>query len=192
MGHFSAVVTPAAEAGLSGQIAVQVRAARQARGLSIRAAAAQLQCSPRFVLALEQGKPTARMDKVLQVLAGVGLQLSVHAGSANALAGATARTEARAAQGLREQKLAQAHARLATTLALGAIEPDAIERARAQVSKWSDQRICSQWYVDQWTGILAGSARDIALRLHTLKTSDAKALYQNTPFGFWVREHLGA
>ncbi|CAN0243944.1 unnamed protein product, partial [Phaeothamnion confervicola] len=65
-------------AELSGQLGAQARSARKAKGLSIRAAAQHLGCSPRFVQELEQGKPTARMDKVLQTLSGLGLQLSVH------------------------------------------------------------------------------------------------------------------
>ncbi len=175
------------------QIGLQVRAARKAKGLSIRAAAQQLQCSPRFVLQLEQGKPTARMDKVLQTLSGLGLQLSVQAEGAAAPADSrqqTARLDARAKQGLHEERLARAHDRVATMLALDAAGPDAIERARSQVRKWADNHICSQWYVDQWGAILAGSGRDIALKMLRLEKSDAKALFQNTPFGFLVRGHM--
>ena len=65
--------------GFSAQLGEQARAARKAQRLSIRAAAEQLNCSPRFVHELEWGKPTARMDKVLQALEGLGLQLSVSA-----------------------------------------------------------------------------------------------------------------
>ncbi len=176
----------------------QVRSARKSKGLSIRAAAQLLKCSPRFMLQLEQGKATARMDKVLQTLSGLGLQFSVHADSANgdaappAQSERSAQMEARAKHGFYEERLARAHERIAALLALDAIEPGDIERARNQVRKWADQKICSQWYVDQWTGILAGSGREIASRMLKLKKDDAKALFQNTPFGFLVREFLRA
>ena len=191
----SDIQTPQSEANtsLSRKIGLQARAAREAKGLSIRAAAQQFQCSPRFVLQFEQGKPTARMDKVLQTLSGLGLQLSVHANGlddASESREKTARIEARAKQGLYEQKLARAHERVAAMLAPDAVDPGAIKRARGQVRKWADNKICSQWYVDQWTGILAGSGRQIALKILKLEESAAKALFQNTPFGFLVREQM--
>lgn len=173
----------------------QARAARKAKGLSIRAAAEQLKCSPRFMLQLEQGKPTARMDKVLQTLEGLGLQLGVHAlqenGSAVA-APSNAQAEARARQNLHEERLARAHDRIAARLALRQVSPAEIEKARNQVRKWADQKICSQWYVDRWTALLAGPAREIASRILQLEKEEAKALFQNTPFGFLVREYLRA
>jgi transcriptional regulator with XRE-family HTH domain len=53
------------------------RAAREARGLSIRSAAGEFGISPRFLHQLEHGKPTARMDKVHHALERLGLELSV-------------------------------------------------------------------------------------------------------------------
>lgn len=173
----------------------QARAARKAKGLSIRAAAEQLKCSPRFMLQLEQGKPTARMDKVLQTLEGLGLRLGVHALQENGSAVVTpsnAQAEARAGQILHAERLARAHDRIAARLALRQVSPAEIEKARNQVRKWADRQICSQWYVDRWTALLAGSAREIASRILQLEKEDAKALFQNTPFGFLVREYLRA
>ena len=91
---------------------------------------------------------------------------------------------------LYEERLARAHERIAALLALEAVEAADIERARNQVRKWADQQICSWWYIHQWTGILAGSPREIASKMLELKKNDAKALFQNTPFGFLVREFL--
>ena len=62
--------------GVSG-IGAQVRAARNARGWSTRAAAAKLRLSMRFLNELERGKATARLDKVVQALEGLGLDLAV-------------------------------------------------------------------------------------------------------------------
>lgn len=57
------------------RIGAAVRVARRARGWSMRAAAARLGLSVRFLNELERGKATARLDKVLQALAGLGLAL---------------------------------------------------------------------------------------------------------------------
>ncbi len=182
--------------GFSVELGERARAARKAQRLSIRAAAGQLQCSPRFVHELERGKPTARMDKVLQALEGLGLQLSVGARPAGRDARVGARSiaqiEARARQDLYEEKLARAHERIAAMLALDAVDPGALEQARGQVRKWADQQICSQWYVDRWNDILAGAGREVAQRILSLDKADARALFQNTPFGLLVRAFLRA
>lgn len=182
--------------GFSVQLGEHARKARKAQRLSIRAAAEQLQCSPRFVHELERGKPTARMDKVLQALSGLGLQLSVSARPPDRDAGVGARSiaqvEARGRQDLYEEKLARAHERIAAMLALDAVNPGALEQARGQVRKWADQQICSQWYVDRWSGILAGTGAQVAQKILALEKQDAKALFQNTPFGFLVRTILRA
>jgi HTH-type transcriptional regulator/antitoxin HipB len=171
---------------------LQLRAARQAQRLSIRQAAQRLGCSPRFVHELEHGKPTARLDKVRQAAAGLGLRLTLTGGAEPPADASSARSEARARQRLREERLARAHDRIAARLALGEIRADAIARARAQVAKWQAQRICSKWYVQRWTAILRGPARSIAARLLALEPADARALFQNTPFGFLVRAELEA
>lgn len=179
---------------LSAQLGRQARAARQARGLSIREAARQLACSPRFVLELEQGKPTARMDKVLQLMAGLGLELSVDSidDKSPPAEDIIARVEARANQTLRDEKLARAHDRIAAKLALGAIGAVEIGRARAQIRKWREAKLCSRWYVDSWTALLDGTGPQVAAKMLALGGEDARALFQNTPFGFLVREHLRA
>ena len=61
-------------------VGAQLQAARKARGWSLRAAAGRLGVSLRFLTELEGGKATARLDKVLQALRGVGLDLQVIAG----------------------------------------------------------------------------------------------------------------
>ena len=186
-------VAPDQNAQLSQQLGQRVRAAREEKGQSIRAAARQLRCSPRFLLQLEQGKPTARMDKVLQTLSGLGLQLSVGAEQGAApSAPVVAQIEARDGQRLYGERLARAHDRIAARLALDAMDLGDIERARDQVRKWADQHICSQWYVDEWTRILGGSGREIAAKMLALGKADSSALFQNTPFAFLVRRELRA
>ncbi len=58
-------------------IGARLREARRGRGWPLRAAAKRLGVSVRFLNELERGKATARLDKVLQALGGVGLDLGV-------------------------------------------------------------------------------------------------------------------
>jgi predicted nucleotidyltransferase len=67
----------APEAEGTSQIGAEVRAARKGRGWSTRAAAERLGLSVRFLNELERGKATARLDKVLHALKGLGLDLCV-------------------------------------------------------------------------------------------------------------------
>jgi HTH-type transcriptional regulator / antitoxin HipB len=60
------VVSPA-------ELGKAVRVAREAMGLSLREAAERARVGKRFVLELERGKPTARLDKVLTLMAAVNL-----------------------------------------------------------------------------------------------------------------------
>ena len=60
-----------------GRIGAEVRAARKQRGWSTRAAAERLGLSVRFLNELERGKATARLDKVMQALEGLGLDIAV-------------------------------------------------------------------------------------------------------------------
>jgi transcriptional regulator with XRE-family HTH domain len=64
---------------MAGRIGAAVRAARKARGHSIRSAARALRLSPRFVHQLEQGKPGVRLDKVCQALDALDLELVTRA-----------------------------------------------------------------------------------------------------------------
>jgi len=54
-----------------------IRAARKRAGLEQKDAAGLAGVGLRFLSDLERGKPTVRMDKVLQVLDVLGLELSV-------------------------------------------------------------------------------------------------------------------
>ena len=177
---------------LATQLGRRALAARKGKRLSLRAAAEMIQCSPRFLHELERGKATSRMDKVQQALTGLGLRLAVRESSSEAPRPLAAQAEARAMQTLREEKLARAHDRIAALLALGKIPVADVGRALNQVRKWADQQICSQWYVDRWSAILAGSRREIAARIIALEKEEARALFQNTPFGFLVRDFLRA
>ncbi len=66
-----------AEAHGISRIGNSIRTARLARGWSLRAAAQRLGLSLRFLHELERGKTTARLDKVLQALAGLGMAFDI-------------------------------------------------------------------------------------------------------------------
>ena len=57
------------------QIGQRVRQTRQQLGLTQPQLALAVGVGIRFIVDLEAGKPTVRLDKVLQVLAGLGLVL---------------------------------------------------------------------------------------------------------------------
>lgn len=65
------------DAGERRGLAGPVRERRKALGLTQDDLADLAGCSPRFVRALEAGKATVRMDKVLDVLAVLGLEFEV-------------------------------------------------------------------------------------------------------------------
>lgn len=59
------------------EIGARLRAARRALGWSLRVAAARLGLSLRFLNEIERGKATARLDKVMHALEGLGLDIKV-------------------------------------------------------------------------------------------------------------------
>lgn len=62
---------------MKSSIATELLKVRRARGWSLRAAAERIGVSVRFLNELERGKATARLDKVVQALGGLGLDLAV-------------------------------------------------------------------------------------------------------------------
>lgn len=60
------------------EIGLQVRQRRKDLGLTQDGLAELAGCSARFVRALESGKSTVRVDKLLDVLEVVGLEISTH------------------------------------------------------------------------------------------------------------------
>ncbi|MBI4728812.1 MAG: helix-turn-helix transcriptional regulator [Acidobacteria bacterium] len=62
------------------QLAQAVRARREGLGLRQEEVADLAGCSERFVHTVENGKPTVRLDKLLDVLTVLGLGLRVVAG----------------------------------------------------------------------------------------------------------------
>ena len=63
-------------------------------------------------------------------------------------------------------------------------------QAAGAVAKWIRGRICSPRYSSRWAKILAGSPGTVASRLRALEKSERSALFQNTPFGFLLRDRV--
>ncbi len=59
------------------QLGIRLRSRRQELGLTQVELAELAGCSTRMVHAIEAGKPTARLDKLVEVLEAVGLRLEV-------------------------------------------------------------------------------------------------------------------
>ena len=62
---------------LAADLGRTVRARRKQDGLTLVEAAGLIDVGVRFLSELENGKPTVRLDKVLQVLEALGLQLQI-------------------------------------------------------------------------------------------------------------------
>jgi y4mF family transcriptional regulator len=58
------------------EVGERVRARRRDLGLTQQTLADLAGCSPRFVRSMESGKPTVRLDKVVDVLDVLGLELT--------------------------------------------------------------------------------------------------------------------
>jgi HTH-type transcriptional regulator/antitoxin HipB len=66
----------------AGELGRAVRARRRALGLDQLALCDLAGVGPAFLYSLEHGKPSVRLDKVLAVLAVLGLELHVRSGAA--------------------------------------------------------------------------------------------------------------
>lgn len=65
----------------SERLGAAVRAARKAQGLRQDELAGAAGVGVRFLVELERGKPSVQLDKVLAVLAALGLRLTIEGGA---------------------------------------------------------------------------------------------------------------
>jgi HTH-type transcriptional regulator/antitoxin HipB len=68
-------------------LAATVRARRKVLGLRQEEVALFAGCGDVFIYRLEQGKPTVRLDKVLDVMTVLGLQLRIETGNEGIVVG---------------------------------------------------------------------------------------------------------
>ncbi len=74
----TALEGPVPDPGPLAALAGQVRARRKSLRLTQEGLAELALCSSRFVRALEAGKATVRLDKLIAVLDALGLELTAH------------------------------------------------------------------------------------------------------------------
>ena len=98
------------------------------------------------------------------------------------------RKQAREQQQRVEERRLAAHQRIAIELLSDkARRKYLLDAARREVRRWSEERLCSQDYIDRWSEWLQLPAAALA----TLMCSDAegwgKAMRQNSPFGVLLK-----
>ena len=171
-----------------------IRARRRSLGLTIEDLMALSGAGNRFLVELEQGKPTVRLDKVLEVLRALGIALSLgplvsaDADDEGPAAQLRARQQARLEKVARDRALRRLHQRAARLLANASRAPQLIEKASATVSRWEAQRTCSPNYIERWRTILANPSQGMRDEVLDPQAPYGLALMQNSPFGFLLAE----
>lgn len=167
-----------------------IRARRKLLGLTIEDVMALSGAGNRFLVELEQGKPTVRLDKVLEVLHALGIALSLEpmVGAAvedeGPAAQLRARQQARLEKAARDRALRRLHQRAARLLSNANRAPQLIEKASATVSRWEAQKSCSPNYIKRWRNILANPSQGMREEVLDPQAPYGLALMQNSPFGF--------
>lgn len=164
-------------------LARQIRDARRSRGLT-QAALADLSGAGRVTLArLEAGaEQDFRVGTLARLCEALGLELAA-VPTGRALAHES--QLARAGEERRRIDARRRHAQLATRLLLSSPRTVSalIARARANVDRWEERRLCSDHYIARWRANLSGSPRHIAQHL-VADDAWTDALLQNTPWSF--------
>lgn len=87
-----------------------------------------------------------------------------------------------------DRDLRMFHARVGELLE-GERRPELIQRAKRRVSMWEERRLCSSYYINQWSALLtAYSTEKFREVILSPSSSRSLALMQNSPFSFLMRE----
>jgi len=161
----------------------QIRAVRQARGLSQEALADGSGAGRVTIARLETGvAQDFRIGTLSRLCEALDLELAALPKGGAALGEVKIERERERARRLDRRRR---HAELAVRLlALPSAEASAMVReARSRVDRWERERLCSDHYVKRWRARLAGPVRRVA---RTLVEHDewTDALLQNTPWSF--------
>lgn len=170
-----------------------IRARRKALGLTIEDVRELTGAGNRFLVELEQGKPTVRLDMVLVVLRALDGELSVGStvgtdAEDSPAALLRARRQARLEKVARDRALRRLHQRAARLLSNAGRAPLLIEKASATVSRWEAQQTCSPNYIERWRHILANPSQGMKDEVLAPQAPYGLALMQNSPFGFLLAE----
>lgn len=94
------------------------------------------------------------------------------------------RRQAREQQRQVEQNRLMAHQQLAIELLTDpARGQQLLDAARQEVSRWAEQRLCSQDYIDRWSEWLSLPEAELAKKMCSDANGWGKAMRQNSPFG---------
>lgn len=94
------------------------------------------------------------------------------------------RRQAREQQKQVEQNRLMAHQQIAIELLSDkSRKQQLLDAARKEVRRWSEQRLCSQDYIDRWSKWLSLSPAALAREMCSDANGWGKAMRQNSPFG---------
>lgn len=94
------------------------------------------------------------------------------------------RRQAREQQKQVEQNRLMAHQQIAIELLSDDCrKQQLLEAAKKEVSRWSEQRLCSQDYIDRWSDWLSLPGAALAKEMCSDANGWGKAMRQNSPFG---------
>ncbi len=163
-----------------------VRHARQLQGLTHSCVSREAGVSVQFLVDLEKGKPTLQLDKALATARFFGIKLSI--GVDTVAADRYARFAAIEKKERADRKLLEFHQAIVDKLrARPETEKRVLSKALAQVELWEREEVCSPEYISRWRSALDGGADAIQAKVLN-ERSWAKALVQNSPFGFMARK----
>lgn len=165
------------------RLSIQLRAVRQARGLTQAALAARGGTSRVTVARFEAGSDQdVRLGTLLRLCQALGLELAaINPGGQAALEARLAREQEQTRRLDRRHR----HAALAARL-LALPDPKAaqmIVRARANVDRWERDGRCSRHYITRWRRRLSGPVHRVAQSL-LRHDSWTDALFQSSPWAF--------
>jgi HTH-type transcriptional regulator / antitoxin HipB len=172
------------------QLGAAVREARQTHNLTHKTLANAAQVSVQFLVDLEQGKPTIQLDKALATAAfcGIGLTANIDTTARAKFA----RFAAVSNKNVADEKLNRFHRNIVTTLQQNpANRADILAQAQARVDLWERDSLCAPEYIARWRAALNGGPSAIQTEILDDPTW-AKALVQNSPFGFLKRTKVRA
>jgi transcriptional regulator with XRE-family HTH domain len=166
---------------LSRQIGSVIKAKRSAKQLTqaelARAAGVSRTVLSRLECGTDLPVQTDVLDKLLHALEiNPGLGVSPDSGEE--------RTQARLAQQIRLEQRRNRHLRLALALVCdGQAAREMIEKARGRVRVWNEKHMCSPFYIERWTEILALPPLQLACAMASLGDWE-DAMFQNSPWSW--------
>lgn len=159
---------------LSEQAGRLIKAKRVAKGLK-QEELARLAAVSRDVLSrLEQGRASAvQSDTIDRLFFALGLKMHF---SEQELSRQVARLEQQRVVDQRRARHLQLAVELAATGARGRIKS-----AKAQVNLWRERKLCSDFYIEKWSEVLALRPKEMASAMLRFGEWEA-AMFQNSPW----------